>query len=108
MTIRRTHFHILIILLVLVLGFMAYSIFFTEKAGAQSSGPGDNYSAIINKINSIELGTAIFEDPAFLSLVDGTIPILPQPVGKSNPFAPFSSSQQPAKTVAPAKTTPRR
>lgn len=40
----------------------------------------------LEELKSIQLDGSIFSDPRFISLVNYTGPILPEPVGKNNPF----------------------
>lgn len=54
-------------------------------------------------LRAVTLSGTIFADPAFTSLVDHGTTIVPEPVGRDNPFAPLVSS---AKTTA-ATSTPR-
>mgnify|MGYP000375870775 CR=1 FL=1 len=65
----------------------------TTTAGADNP---TSVSAIIGQeliermqvINAIKLRTEIFTDPVFLSLVDYSVEIAPEGVGRINPFAP--------------------
>jgi hypothetical protein len=43
-------------------------------------------------LRAVTLNGTIFTDPAFLSLQDFSTNIVPEPVGRSNPFAPLASS----------------
>ena len=49
--------------------------------------------AVLNDIESIQLDTNFFTDSTFASLQDFTIPLSPEPVGKSNPFALLPGEQ---------------
>lgn len=42
-------------------------------------------------LRSVTLSGSIFSDPAFVSLQDFGTTIIPEPVGRQNPFAPLSS-----------------
>lgn len=42
-------------------------------------------------LQSIQLDSSLFEDPAFRSLQDFSTELSSQPVGRSNPFAPLSA-----------------
>lgn len=43
----------------------------------------------LRKIQSIRISEGIYDDPAFVSLIDFSRPIEPQAVGRENPFAPL-------------------
>lgn len=108
---------ILAVLVVGVLGFLAYS--FLNKApeaavttqgglsseGVQESGAvGQRLMATLETIRTLKLDKSIVASPAFTSLKDFSTEISPLPVGRDNPFAP------PGVTASPRSTpvTPRR
>ena len=43
-------------------------------------------------LRAVTLSGTIFQDPAFTSLSDFSTAIVPEPVGRDNPFAPLSGS----------------
>jgi hypothetical protein len=45
-------------------------------------------------LRAITLSGTIFNDPAFKALQDFGTTIVPEPVGRSNPFAPVGNAQQ--------------
>lgn len=47
--------------------------------------------AILLELRSVSLSGTIFSDPAFASLQDFGSPIVQEPVGRSNPFAPLEN-----------------
>ena len=51
------------------------------------------------QLRAVSLNGTIFSDPAFVSLQDFGTQIVPEPVGRPNPFAPISGN------VAPATST---
>lgn len=55
------------------------------------------------ELRAVSLSGTIFTDPAFLRLKDFGSAIIPEPVGRSNPFAPFAG--QSAAASAGARTT---
>lgn len=57
----------------------------------------------LSELRSVKLDSSIFSDPEFLSLVDFGRTIAPEPVGRSNPFAPLGAveSQGGSAGVAP-------
>ncbi|MEY2664852.1 MAG: hypothetical protein RIT04_660 [Candidatus Parcubacteria bacterium] len=48
--------------------------------------------SILNKIRELRIDPAIFQDASYQSLVDFSIAIPPENVGRPNPFAPISGS----------------
>ena len=44
------------------------------------------------QLRAVSLSGTIFSDPAFMSLQDFGTQIIPEPVGRPNPFAPVSSN----------------
>lgn len=54
---------------------------------------------ILNQINSLKIDGEIFSDPAYMTLVDYTITVPEQNVGRPNPFAPLPGG----KPATPAK-----
>ncbi len=40
----------------------------------------------LNELKAIELNGDLFNDPRFASLVNFTVPVLPEPFGTTNPF----------------------
>ncbi len=44
------------------------------------------------ELQRVEIDQTFFSDPRFLSLRDFSRPAAPEPVGRSNPFAPISSN----------------
>jgi len=62
----------------------------TQVAG---SSPADQtlVSTLI-ALRAVKLDATIFSNPAFLSLKDFSTQIVPEPVGRDNPFAPLQTS----------------
>ncbi len=90
-----------IIVLVLVLGALGY--FFYSGRNDSSVGLivnnqnnndvlGKDLLAALGKINAIQLDNSIFQSPVYGSLSDFSVEIVPQPVGRDNPFSPLEVS----------------
>lgn len=62
-------------------------------APVESSGgvEGDLLTAL-QQLRTITLDSKIFEDPVFRSFVDFSTTLVPQPAGRTNPFAPLDAS----------------
>lgn len=91
---------------IVVLAFLAYSQFFAKK-GASTDAPlaridtsakssnqiegaaGREFVIQLLAIQSIHFNTQFFSDPAYLSLHDFSRPLVDQPKGRPNPFAPL-------------------
>jgi hypothetical protein len=85
---------VLIILLI-----VAYFTFFkknkeddaltTTQVTSNQSVIGKELIEEFNRLRALKnINDGFFNDPAFLSLKDITIPVSPEPIGRSNPFAP--------------------
>ncbi len=68
------------------------------------AGGNSDIVATLLALRSVSLDSSIFSDPSFTTLRDFGTQILPEPVGRTNPFAPLSetatSSSSPASTRA--------
>jgi hypothetical protein len=92
--------------LALVVGMMAWyimrdtpasnSLLVTEDFSGASSEADKDLVATLLQLRAVTLDGAIFQDPAFQSLRDFGIQIVPEPVGRENPFAPLPASAAPA------------
>ena len=56
------------------------------------AGPGQDVVDTLLTLRSIKLDGAIFSESAFTSLHDFSTQIVPEPVGRPNPFAPLGAS----------------
>ena len=63
----------------------------TESADDSSVAEQESLRFLLN-MRSIRLDISIFESPAFNSLRDFGREIIPEPIGRSNPFAPTDFS----------------
>jgi hypothetical protein len=89
----------LIILIVLVVGAGIYFYTMGDRVPAGSSLLQGNSAtlpdnvaaevlALLNQIKSLEIDPTVFDEPVYQTLVDYSVPIPPQNVGRVNPFAP--------------------
>lgn len=83
---------------VILIAFGIYSYFFTgtdeaplttETVSAASSEDQD-LIVLLLELRSIALNEEIFANPAFQSLQDFSQELVPEPVGRPNPFAPLN------------------
>ena len=92
---------------IIVIGIFAY-FYFTGSpqdtssqlsAGTQTDSVTNEATQIItllNQTSALRIDTALFNSPVYKSLVDHTVPVVVQPVGKPNPF--IYTVAPPAKT----------
>lgn len=89
--------NILIILALCVVGFLLYTYVFkadepltTVDSSSSASLIGQELVGEINRLNSLKKVsasyTALFSDPAFMSLNDIQVNVQSRPVGRQNPF----------------------
>lgn len=92
---------ILIIVVVIVAAFMWFGLaeqkptnnLLSSEVRSNSSPADQETLRVLLDMRSIRLDSSIFENPAFASLRDFGKDIIPEPVGRNNPFAPVGSSQ---------------
>lgn len=61
-------------------------------SGGESSAIAGNFLTLLLSVRNVNLADAILSDPAFLSLTDSSIELIPEGnEGRPNPFAPFGS-----------------
>ena len=66
----------------------------TKTPSVEAPGESDLVNTLL-QLRTITLSGTIFSDPAFAGLRDFGTEIIPEPVGRPNPFAPISFSPQP-------------
>jgi hypothetical protein len=109
---------IIIIVVVIIVGIMAYMYLTKGNDTAGVSLVAENKTtdivgatdilALLNSMNQIKLDDSIFNDPVFQSLKDTTVTLVSMPTGRNNPFAPLGSDGTVVKSSnssAPAKKT---
>lgn len=92
---------VIIGVLVLILGFVAYTIFFKPNPQSDSllknSNPkqvnnvGQEIIRSLSKIKSLNLDQGVFSDPIYLRLIDDSEDISEPQVGRENPFEPIQA-----------------
>lgn len=91
---------LLITVAIVSVAFVGYSIFLDRGSdgsvltsqSASTRGGGDNeLLLLLINLRSITLDDSLFRDPAFKDLVDFGQRLVPEPVGRQNPFAPVGS-----------------
>lgn len=90
----------LLLILLAIGSFVAYQMLYVDggitsllvsQRGTEISGNvvGREIINLLDELQEISLSRDIFNDPAFRSLIDFEQDILPEPIGRSNPFAPI-------------------
>ena len=60
---------------------------------SSNSSVGSTELSLLNQVQSLSIDPSIFKDPAYQTLVDYTVPIPEEGVGRPNPFAPITGTQ---------------
>ncbi len=83
---------------IIALGVLAYLYFSgtpqdatggLDATGAQTSDAtveANKILVLLNQTTALHIDPALFKTPVYMSLVDHTVPVIEQPVGKANPF----------------------
>ncbi len=107
-------YQIPILVAILVIGgFIAYSYFFTSKPQAaltatapqNASGVDDDLISLLAQLKTIRLDGSFFSDPVYQSLQDFSQQLVPEPVGRPDPFAPLSGPAPLSGKQGPAITS---
>jgi Na+/melibiose symporter-like transporter len=105
---------IILPLIIIIIGFVAYSIFFKKdestsllkkEVATSSDVLGADIIRAINQISSLELRRDVFNDPIFKTLVDRSEEIKPEPVGRQNPFAPIGAVSDASNATTTTRTS---
>ncbi len=96
-----------------ILAFFGYQIFFTTPPAAVSVDGtatstgivGQDILTLVEKLKVISIDQSIFSSPLFSSLTDFGQTLVPESVGRSNPFAALGTSVStvPVSPVVPTK-----
>ena len=94
---------LLVILLVLVAAFFLYRYLFVSspavdnRPGLEAVGDGeadqaavidDEFIRLLERLQGVTLDATVFASPAWQSLVNFRVPLVPEEKGRPNPFAP--------------------
>lgn len=88
---------VIISLAVAVVAYAGYALFLkTEPEQALSRDSNSTIDtellALLRSLQSLQLNGAILTSPAFMSLVDFSVELRPEEVGRENSFAPLETS----------------
>jgi hypothetical protein len=87
---------ILIIVTAIIAVAGAYWYYFARTGNEPSLTASDTeniamvrFQTLASELESISFDTRIFSEPNFMALIDLTTPIIPETVGRTDPFAPI-------------------
>lgn len=60
----------------------------TENSQSEAIVKREGFLSKLKELDGLHLDTALFEDKDFSSLVDYSVPVVDEEVGRPNPFAP--------------------
>jgi hypothetical protein len=64
----------------------------SSPGNPEAGAVGSQVLTVLNSVSSISIDASFFTSAAYQSLVDYSVSVPPQPVGRSNPFAPVGAS----------------
>lgn len=96
MILTTTQKFLVVLILVFIIGFLAYSTIGTgetvteENATTEVVGVnGSDILALVDKFKTVSIEKDLFDSSLFKSLLDFAIPLTSEPQGRPNPFAPI-------------------
>ncbi len=110
---------VIVFVILLLGGFFGYSFYTsttqlvpinnTSIPGQSGVKSGQDISSLVDRLKAVTINTSLFSSPLFLYLKDVSVPILPEPQGRINPFASIgidasSGSTQIASPLPQTKT----
>ncbi|MEI8327937.1 MAG: hypothetical protein WCG02_02260 [Candidatus Taylorbacteria bacterium] len=96
-TSKKTIIIIAAIIIVAIIGYFYYmggqtvssSTLEISKDTTDAQVAGQRVLGLLNQIRQLRIDTKLFEDPMYRTLMDYTVDVPPQEVGRLNPFAPI-------------------
>ena len=61
----------------------------TSEVNPDRAAIRDELFALLAALKTVQLDTSFFDDPKYRSLIDWSVALQPQPVGRHNPFLPI-------------------
>ncbi len=110
MSMLKKYQNVIIVIVVIIIAFVVYTFFFAGKAtpilseqNINQTAPADqDLISLLIELKGITLDESIFANAAFVSLQDFSKDLVPEAVGRPNPFAPLGAT--PAKPPAQTST----
>lgn len=96
---------------ILLFAFILYGVFFTgdddtalltSDVSSEAAAGNADLINLLTQLRSLTLDETFFDNPTFRGLSDFSVEILPQPVGRQNPFAPFGLGGVPSTPSVPS------
>ncbi len=92
---RKTTIIAVVVILIAIIAYFYYNgsssstgaLLLVSQEGGQSIGSSE--LALLNQIQSLKIDTSLFQSPVYKSLLDHTVPIPTEQVGRPNPFVPY-------------------
>ena len=91
--------------LIMLLGFILYSVFFagsgepagdalvtTNPAQSEVEAATVDLLALLLSLKTLDIDVSLFSDDRFRSLTDFSVELIPQQVGRQNPFLPIGGT----------------
>ncbi len=76
----------------------------SQSVSTLPSEEGGDLIALLLELKSIKLDTSLLQNSTFLTLQDFSVTLIPEPVGRANPFAPLGEDAP--RTTPTSTTTP--
>ena len=100
MQLFRRYKTVLLIGILVIIAFVVYSILFgnttdevlVSETQQERSEIESELIALLLQLREVELDPSLFGDPVFQSLRDFSTELVPEPVGRQNPFAPLGAA----------------
>lgn len=91
--------NVIVIAVVIIIAFIVYTYFFAGKATpildeqtVNQAAPADqDLISLLLELKGITLDESLFSDSAFTSLQDFSKELVPEAIGRPNPFAPLGA-----------------
>jgi hypothetical protein len=102
---------VIIIVIILVIAYFYYEGGSSSGSGSLLVSQGGDQSIgsdelnLLSQIQSLKIDTSIFKDPGYQALVDYSVAIPTEPVGRPNPFAPFTGEAVSSGTAGTSGTS---
>ena len=89
----------LVIIALIIAAFFIYSFFFApkddavlkESGGTTTVSVDNELIALLLELKALKLDDSLFSNSAFQSLQDFSQALVPEPIGRENPFAPLGA-----------------
>src|SRR3989344_2181915 len=77
-------------------------------ASGQPSAADDEFISLLERLREVKLDSDLFTSPAWKSLVNFRVDLVPEDKGRRNPFSPVGFDSPSSTSTSPASTSPLR